>query len=269
MYIQTQDAHRPKFNGIVQCTKLIMEKESVRGLYRGMSSPLAGVAAINATVFGVYGSVQRHATNPNSYATHFVAGSVAGLTQSLICSPVELAKTRLQLQSNVAGAQMFKGPVQLLSYIYRSDGVRGLFKGVTVTAMRDIPGYAIYFVSYEFLTRLKPDPGLIYTSFAGGMAGIFSWLFSFPIDVIKSRFQADGMSNGRRTYNGLIDCARKSYEAEGRKVFFRGCSATLLRAFPMNAVCFVVVANTLKYFDRNNEPLSSEDPKLSNDYQLL
>lgn len=246
-----------------------MEKESVRGLYRGMSSPLAGVAAINATVFGVYGSIQRYASNPNSYTTHFVAGSAAGLIQSLICSPVELAKTRLQLQSNVAGAQIFKGPVQLLNYVYRADGVRGLFKGVTITAIRDIPGYAIYFVSYEYLTRLKAEPGLVYTSFAGGMAGTFSWMFSFPIDVIKSRFQADGMKSGRQIYAGIIDCAIKSYETEGKRVFFRGCSATLLRAFPMNAICFVVVANTLKYFDRSDEQLSRKDGNLGNDYQLL
>lgn len=246
-----------------------MEKESVRGLYRGMSSPMAGVAAINATVFGIYGSVQRYSSNPNSYTTHFVAGSAAGLTQSLICSPVELAKTRLQLQANVAGAQIFKGPLSLLSYVYRADGFRGLFKGVTITALRDIPGYAIYFVSYEYLIRKRADPGLLYTSMAGGTAGVLSWVLAFPIDVIKSRLQADGMSNEKAKYNGIIDCARKSYQREGRDVFLRGCSATLLRAFPMNAVCFVVVANTLKFFDRNAEPLSRPDAKLANDYQLL
>lgn len=244
-----------------------MEKESIRGLYRGMSSPMAGVAAINATVFGVYGSVQRHSPNPNSYGTHFLAGSAAGLIQSLICAPVELAKTRLQLQSNVTGAKIFKGPLQLLNNIYRSGGIRGVFKGVTITALRDIPGYSLYFVSYEYVIRAKSDPGLLYTSFAGGMAGIFSWLFTFPIDVIKSRLQADGMTNRKPNYNGIVDCVRKSYQNEGRRVFFRGCSATLLRAFPMNAVCFVVVANTLKYFD--NEPLGRPNSKLSNEYQIL
>lgn len=246
-----------------------MEKESIRGLYRGMSSPMAGVAAINATVFGVYGSIQRYSSNPNSYTTHFVAGSAAGLTQSVICSPVELAKTRLQLQANVAGARIFKGPMQLLNGVYRTDGIRGLFKGVTITALRDIPGYAIYFVSYEYMMRIKKDPGLLYTSMAGGTAGILSWVLAFPIDVIKSRLQADGMTNGKLNYNGIVDCVKKSYQREGRNVFFRGCSATLLRAFPMNAVCFVVVANTLKFFDGNTEPLSRPDPKLSNDYQLL
>ncbi|XP_055298890.1 mitochondrial basic amino acids transporter [Sitodiplosis mosellana] len=252
VHMQTQDPKNPKYRGAFHCLKSLMAKESFRGLYRGMSSPMVGVSAINAIVFGVYGNVQRVSSNPDSYMSHFLAGSVAGFAQSIICSPMELAKTQLQLQTHKLGAAKFNGPTQCLSYVYQCEGVRGMFRGLGCTAARDVPGFASYFVSYEFLMRLKNEPGILYTLFAGGTAGAFSWMFTIPIDVVKSRLQADGMSGERKMYDGMVDCFRKSYQTEGSAFLTRGLSSTLLRAFPMNAVCFLVVSETLKYWQNHN-----------------
>ena len=84
--------------------------EQVRGLFKGMSSPMASVALINAMIFGVYGNVQRRMENPDSFASHAFAGSVAGAIQSLVCSPMELVKTRIQIQEQIcpSGSQLYK-----------------------------------------------------------------------------------------------------------------------------------------------------------------
>lgn len=271
VHMQTQDAKNPKYRGAFQCLKSLMAKESVRGLYRGISSPLIGVSAINAVVFGVYGNVQRTSTNPNSYMSHFLAGSIAGFAQSVICSPMELVKTQLQLQTHRVGAVKFGGPTQCISYVYQCEGFKGVFRGLGATAARDVPGFATYFVSYEFLMRFKTDPGILYTLCAGGTAGAFSWVFTIPIDVIKSRLQSDGMNGEHKIYSGTIDCFRKSYEAEGCSFLTRGLSSTLLRAFPMNAVCFLVVSETLKQWKNNSEkkPLATttlQKPNKSHDH---
>lgn len=47
------------------------------GLMKGITSPLYGLAAINAIVFGVQGNVQRYLQS-DSLRTHFIAGAVAG-----------------------------------------------------------------------------------------------------------------------------------------------------------------------------------------------
>lgn len=95
VHLQIQDPNQAKYGGTLSCLKKLVKTEGVRGVYRGMSSPLAGVAAINAIVFGVYGNVQRNLSEPNSLVSHFLAGGAAGLCQSVFCSPMELAKTRL------------------------------------------------------------------------------------------------------------------------------------------------------------------------------
>ena len=53
----------------------------MKGLYRGMSSPLGGVAAINAITFGVYGNALRLMDDPDSIKSVALAGSTAGLIQ--------------------------------------------------------------------------------------------------------------------------------------------------------------------------------------------
>lgn len=97
----------------------------------------------------------------------------------------------------------------------------------------------------------KQDPSAFYTLMAGGLAGTFSWLISFPMDVVKSRLQVDGM-NGKPQYNGSMDCIRKSIATEGYSFFTRGLTSTLLRAFPTNAVCFLVVSSIMKYFSNSS-----------------
>jgi len=81
--IQTQDisSGRLMYNGTFDCLKQIISKEGSRSLYKGMSSPLIGVAGINAITFGAYGNVLRQLPNPESIGSVALAGSAAGMIQ--------------------------------------------------------------------------------------------------------------------------------------------------------------------------------------------
>ncbi|KRG00401.1 uncharacterized protein Dwil_GK28001 [Drosophila willistoni] len=248
VHLQTDDPKHPKYNGTFHCLKTILLKDNIQGLYRGISSPMMGIGLVNAIVFGVYGNVQRLSEKPNELITHFWAGSIAGIAQGFVCSPMELAKTRLQLASQIDHGMMFKGPVACLKHIVKTEGLKGAFKGLTATILRDIPGFSCYFVSYEFIMRQRKQPSIPYTLLAGGCAGMASWLACYPIDVIKTHMQSDSLGNLAK-YNGFVDCAIKGYGKEGIHFFFRGLSSTLIRAFPMNAACFFVVSWVLDFFN--------------------
>lgn len=250
-----------KHSNIISCMKDVIAKDSLKGLYRGVTSPMAGVAFVNAIVFGVYGGVQKRSSDPDSLVCHAVAGATAGLLQSFVCSPVELAKTRLQLGcSGSAG----KGPLSCLVDVARREGPTALFRGLGLTILRDTPAFACYFLTYEALAR-KPDgtpPGTFRALMAGGFAGTASWLISFPIDSLKSRIQADGMT-GPRLYSGAYDCLKKSLKSEGPQFLTRGLSAVLIRAFPTNAACFGAV-NWCLNFNSNVTPAPIQLQAVSN-----
>lgn len=141
VHLQTQDPKNPKYKGTWHCMRTIVAKDRVSGLYRGITSPMGGIGFVNAIVFGVYGNVQRSRKDPESLASHALAGGIAGLSQSIVCAPLELVKTRLQLQSETTTGPKFKGPLECLRHIIRHEGIRGTMRGLLVTAARDVPGW--------------------------------------------------------------------------------------------------------------------------------
>ncbi|XP_069572280.1 mitochondrial basic amino acids transporter-like [Brachyistius frenatus] len=251
--LQVQSVDKPLYRGTVHCFQSIIRQESVFGLYKGIGSPMMGLTFINAIVFGVQGNAMRllgHDTPMNQ----FLAGAAAGIIQCVICCPMELAKTRLQMQGTgekKSSRKLYKSSLDCLVRIYNREGLRGVNRGMITTVLRETPGFGVYFLSYDVLTRrlgCEPDdrymiPKLL---FSGGMAGIASWLSTYPVDVIKSRLQADGVG-GVHEYSGIADCVRQSVSREGYMVFTRGLTSTLLRAFPVNAATFATVTLVLMY----------------------
>ena len=205
---------------------------------------MAGVAVVNAIIFGVYGQMQRKLSDPEHLCSHFLAGALAGLAQAPVASPLELAKVRLQLQES-AGSR-YAGPIECLSHAYRTRGIRGVFNGLGITGIREAPSLGFYFLTYEALTRSSSiaEISTFHILMAGGLAGTASWVSTYPIDVVKSRIQAD--DTGR--YSGALDCLRKSINTEGYKWLFRGLNSTIIRAFPTNAATFAVVTWTFRIF---------------------
>uniref|UniRef100_A0A1A7Y5K3 Mitochondrial basic amino acids transporter n=1 Tax=Iconisemion striatum TaxID=60296 RepID=A0A1A7Y5K3_9TELE len=251
--LQVQNVDRPLYRGTFHCFQSIIRQESVFGLYKGIGSPMMGLAFINAIVFGVQGNTMR-LLGRDTPTNQFAAGAAAGTIQCVICCPMELAKTRMQMQGTgekKSSRKLYKNSLDCLVRIYRREGVWGVNRGMVTTLIRETPGFGVYFLSYDVLTRSLgceyDDPYMIpKLLFAGGMAGIASWISTYPVDVIKSRFQADGVG-GVHQYSSIADCVRQSVRREGYMVFTRGLTSTLLRAFPVNAATFATVTLVLMY----------------------
>ena len=223
------------------------------GLYKGIGSPMMGLTFINAIVFGVQGNAMR-SLGRDTPMNQFLAGAAAGAIQSVICCPMELAKTRLQMQGTgerKSTRKLYKNSLDCLVRIYNREGFRGVNRGMVTTLLRETPGFGVYFLTYDVLTRAigcEPDAPFMIPKllFAGGMSGIASWISTYPVDVIKSRLQADGVG-GVYQYSSIADCVRQSVKKEGYMVFTRGLTSTLLRAFPVNATTFATVTLVLMW----------------------
>ena len=255
-----------------------------RALLKGMTAPLVGMAAINSVVFGVHGNLmtvfQTRAGGPDStpgLQYSFISGSVAGFAQAVISSPAELIKLRLQFQkdrtqliplsfhhrqqlkNSAAETRVYSGPWDATRKIYQRDGLlRGIGKGYWLTCLRDVPGFAFYFGTYDYMCRSAirrrelrhvDELSPMFICVAGGIGGTISWVISYAVDVLKSRYQVDGMGGRVHRYTSVADCFRQT-SREGWRVFVTGLSPTLFRAFPVNAVTFVTVAVILREWRR-------------------
>lgn len=192
-------------------------------------------------------SRQNHGS-PFTNSQLYIAGAFSGIANSVISGPVEHIRTRLQVQTT-SGSAAYAGPVDAINKIYREHGLfRGIYKGQAVTMVREFQGYGAYFLAYEYLVRETVANGGLKSRNEiptwkvcgfGACAGYAMWLTVYPVDVVKSKLQTDGFTKETRKYTGMLDCARKTWAAEGLKGFFRGFGPCMLRAAPVNAATFV------------------------------
>ena len=99
----------PNYTGAFDAIKKIMASEGPKGLYRGLSAPLAAVALFNAVLFTARGQMEAlllHNKKPHttlSVRQQMMAG-VAGVAVSFVACPTGLVKCRLQAQSTSQAA---------------------------------------------------------------------------------------------------------------------------------------------------------------------
>lgn len=215
---------------------------------QGTTTPLVGIGACVSIQFVVLEYMKRTMSqgNPNvalSNAQLCIAGGVAGIANSVVSGPVEHIRTRLQVQTGAG----YSGPIDAISQIYRSHGIRGIYKGQMMTVLREGVGYSAYFACYEWLVQrtmeseqlTRKEIPTTQVCLYGALSGYAMWGMMYPLDVIKSKLQTDSLDASKRQYRSAIDCARQVFATEGVKGFFRGFGPCMLRAAPVNAVTFL------------------------------
>ncbi|KAH8887035.1 mitochondrial carrier [Thozetella sp. PMI_491] len=247
----------------------------LRPFLTGTAAPVLGYGALNALLFMSYNRTEAGLNRALGIdggtgahlGTTWLAGAVGGLATWVVSTPTELIKCRAQLAAPpVSSWAVFR---QVLA----TEGVRGLYFGGLVTALRDSIGYGFYFWSYELSSRwvvesqagpAAPEMGvsraedaMIFSTGAaqvllcGGLAGIVTWASIFPLDVIKTRVQTQALAvldagterapllerpeSGAATRLGAWEVAKETYRQEGIRPFFRGLAVCSVRAFVVNA----------------------------------
>ncbi|KAK4764685.1 hypothetical protein SAY86_025775 [Trapa natans] len=226
-----------------------VRNEGPAALYRGMGAPLAAVTFQNAMVFQIYAVLSRafdsssSIKDPPSYRGVAMGGFGTGAIQSLMLTPIELVKIQIQLQDRSRHSRM--GPMKVARAIFRLEGLRGMYRGLGITVLRDAPSHGFYFWTYEYMReqlhpgcRKSGEESLRTMLVAGGLAGVASWVCCYPLDVIKTRLQAQSPVAGQLKYNGIADCLAKSVRQDGYRVLWRGLGTAIGRAFVVNGAVF-------------------------------
>jgi solute carrier family 25 carnitine/acylcarnitine transporter 20/29 len=253
---------------------------SAGSLIRGATAPILGYGALNALLFVTYNRSSAFLnTNPvgtpaNLWST-WLAGAIGGLASWVVSTPTELVKCRAQLSSSSSWV--------ITKEIVRAEGIRGLYFGGVVTALRDSVGYGFYFWSYELSTRFMMDrfkekgssgQEAAKVLLCGGLAGVVTWASVFPLDVVKTRVQTqifrtpesspllEGTVPAETTPQkrlGAIEIARNAYRTEGPSVFFRGLAVCSVRAFIVNAAQWAVYEWIMRELDPERKIGMSKD----------
>ncbi|XP_012287253.1 mitochondrial ornithine transporter 1 [Orussus abietinus] len=244
------------YKGMVDCFMKTLRMDGVaRGLYAGTLPAVVANVAENSVLFAAYGACQKAIANLSGLQKvedlgslgNAWAGFFAAFFSSLTLCPTELIKCQLQamrevqIQRTVSNESVnLIGPGQLTKKIIHEYGFRGLFRGLTSTIAREMPGYFFFFGGYEATRQLLTQPGQSRddigwqkTMVAGAVGGSVLWLVIFPADVVKSRIQVQNLQTPAPVV--FKDIVR----TEGIGALYNGLKPTLIRTVPATATLFL------------------------------
>eukprot|EP01129_Flabellula_baltica_P001062 TRINITY_DN1097_c0_g1_i1.p1 TRINITY_DN1097_c0_g1~~TRINITY_DN1097_c0_g1_i1.p1 ORF type:complete len:200 (-),score=29.78 TRINITY_DN1097_c0_g1_i1:71-670(-) len=197
---------------------------------------------MNFMVFGVNGACSELLAKEESVLKYFLSGAISGSVACLVNTPSDCAKIRLQ-----TGEGNYQGTFDCFKKTIIREGIRGLYHGLKITMLRDIPGFAVYFGIYgmgkDLLKGKSGETSLFKTILAGGIAGVLSWTFYYPIDVVKTNIQKDC------TRKTIKQTATQLYRSGGASIFYRGLKPTVMRAFLVNATVFVLYEKVMQILE--------------------
>jgi solute carrier family 25 citrate transporter 1 len=229
----------PPFTGMVSCFRYTVKTTGFLSLYHGMAPVLVGSIPKAGFRFGVFERLNQLFVKPDGTTNALrtlVAGTSAGALESLVVvTPVETIKTKL--------IDLKMGAVPGTLHIFKTEGLRGMYKGAVATTLKQGSNQGLRFMAFEqyrkWMTqgpdskKVSLDP--LQAMFGGMCAGMFSTLLNNPFDVLKTRMQG---TEATRLYSGFVDCTLKIAKSEGVSTFWSGVVPRLARVVPGQGIIF-------------------------------
>ena len=195
-------------------------------MYRGVSAPLFGIGFEKLIVFGFYGECKKRGLSDG------LSGLVGGFAATLVVVPVDRIKIIMQNKE------------QITRNVFMP---KSLYKGFSITLFRETPGFGIYFTTYNKLTDNFNKEKTLPKSFVfGSLSGLTAWIFIYPSDLIKTRYQAVRETCGDNTVNKVI---ANIYKTDGMRGFYRGFHFAIMRALPLHGGVFLGYEYSKKYLN--------------------
>ncbi|XP_071591264.1 mitochondrial glutathione transporter SLC25A40 isoform X1 [Heliangelus exortis] len=193
-----------------------------------------------------------------------ISSCCGAIITSLIVTPLDVIKTRLQAQSNpfskgkcfvYSNGRMdhicvcengnskawykkpghFKGTLDASVKIIQTEGIKSLWSGLPPTLIMALPSTVIYFTCYDQLSealKSRPDMDDEYVPIlAGSLSRFGSVTVMSPLDLIRTRMQYRKLS-----YKQLYTCISSKVATDGWLSLWGGWSSTLLRDIPFSAM---------------------------------
>lgn len=191
-----------------------------------------------------------------SNVANLATGAAARASAGLIMMPVTIIKVRYE--SNLYSYKSMWGAA---TAIMKSEGIKGFFTGVGVTALRDAPYAGLYILFYEQAKRrfsqlrdvaptvdsLVPQSGMTSSKslsinfLSGVLAAGFATAITNPFDAVKTRLQ---LMPGR--YGNMITAAQRMVKEDGIRSLFDGLGLRIGRKAISSALAWALYEELIR-----------------------
>ncbi|KAG6394789.1 hypothetical protein SASPL_145379 [Salvia splendens] len=268
-----RDVYGPsKYTGMLQATKDIFREEGFLGFWRGNVPALLMVMPYTAIQFAVMQKLKAIVSGSSNTENHlrispYISGSVSGCAATIGSYPFDLLRTILASQGE---PKVYPNMRAALFNILETRGLRGLYAGLAPTLVEIVPYAGLQFGTYDTFRHWTMAwnqnrsryPGLdngvltdVEVSLCGLAAGICAKAVCHPLDVVKKRFQVQGLQRDRRygarvgprAYQNIHDAIVQILRSEGSAGLYKGIVPSVVKAAPATAVTFVAFEYASKW----------------------
>lgn len=152
--IRLQDkASAGKYNGMIDVVRKIVANEGVLAMYNGLESTMWRHVTWNAGYFGVIHQVKsllpKQETKQGKMLNDLVAGSIGGTVGTMLNTPFDVVKSRIQNTTRVPGVTpKYNWTLPSVALVAREEGFGALYKGFIPKVLRLGPGGGILLVVF-------------------------------------------------------------------------------------------------------------------------
>ncbi|KAK9465925.1 mitochondrial carrier domain-containing protein [Lipomyces arxii] len=181
-----------------------------------------------------------------------ICGGIAGLVSRFWVAPMDVVKIRQQLQispyvkagTSLPPKPVYNGMVSSMIKIYREEGLTSLWKGNLPAELLYVIYGALQFTALHqtnmLFTTYAPDivsPSVQYF-ISGAVSGAAATTVTYPLDLLRTRFAAQGSTPAQTVYPSLRSSIRQIYVDEGISGFFQGLRPALSQIAPYMGLFF-------------------------------
>lgn len=176
---------------------------------------------------------------------YFYAGGLAGVISRTCTAPFDRVKVYLIANSTRHAPLSMKDVILSIYKTGNPPGLRAFFTGNGLNIIKVLPESAMKFGGFETAKRVlaslegvedPADLSGISTFLAGGIGGMVSQLFVYPIDTLKFRVQCAAQTGGTRKGSVLKRVLTNMINEGGVRSFYRGLYVGVLGIFPFAAL---------------------------------
>ena len=208
------------YSGALDAFRTILKHEGLRGLYKGFTVSLFGMAS-GQLYITTYEVIRSQLTGYSSELKGLIAGTCATMVGQLLTVPVDIVSQHMMMDGQVnlrtqpqkpkpsqyilvkntdyilpQRQRVVRSAYHVVREILRTEGIHGLHKGYSVSFITYAPNSALFWSTYSMLYRWGMESGVrelapipLIQATCGVVGGVTAASLTNPLDVLRTRYQ--------------------------------------------------------------------------------
>ena len=224
----------------------VMREGGARGLWRGVHAGVLRVGLGVGVHMTLLEALKRRLRGPDGELgpqAAFLTGGVSRAVATGLLCPVTVVKTRMEFGSLPRDL----GPARAIAQVFRTEGARGLYRGLGASILSSAPFSALYYLFYTRLQRrlgeVAPGNSAAVNFASGVLAAAGATVLTQPTDFLRTKAQ---LSTARAGGGNLL----KELGAAAGSAAFSGTSPRFLKRVLQTALVWTLYEHLLNPANR-------------------